>query len=135
MLQKSIKFFPFLLLLLFLSCSKGHGLQLTENNITVYYDDADQEKTAKEILDFLNANKISPEHPMDLKLVKKDSKFQLLFIKSEAFTSEELNFEEIRTFLELQQSLNTSVVSFKTTPCEIAIANNQFEVKEIPNPL
>jgi len=135
MLQKSIKFFPFLLLLLFLSCSKGHGLQLTENNITVYYDDADQEKTAKEILDFLKANKISPEHPMDLKLVKKDSKFQLLFIKAEAFTSEELNFEEIRTFLELQQSLNMSVLSFKTTPCEIAISNNQFEVKEIPNPL
>ncbi|HBW86568.1 MAG TPA: hypothetical protein DEF82_07485 [Crocinitomicaceae bacterium] len=135
MLQKSNKFFPLLLLLLFFSCSKGHGLHLTENNITVYYDDADQEKTAKEILYFLKANKISPAHPMDIKLVKKDSKFQLLFIKAEAFTSEELNFEEIRTFLELQQSLNTSVASFKTTPCEIAIANNQFDVKEIPNPL
>ncbi|MFM7300767.1 MAG: hypothetical protein ACKO1R_06445 [Crocinitomicaceae bacterium] len=135
MLRKSIKLFPFLLLLLFFSCSKGHGLHLTKNNITVYYDNADQEKTAKEILDFLIANKISPEHSMDLKLVKKDSKFQLLFIKAEAFTSEELNFEEIRTFLELQQKLNTSISIFKTTPCEIAISNNQFEVKEIPNPL
>lgn len=133
--KKSINFFPLVLLLLFFSCSKGHGLQITENNITVYFDDADDEKTAKELLDFFKAIKISPEHSMDVKLVKNDSKFQLLFIKTDAFTSEELNFEEIQTFFDLQQKLNSSVESFKSTPCEIAIANNQFEVKEIPNPL
>jgi hypothetical protein len=72
---------------------------------------------------------------MDVKLVKNDSKFQLLFIKTDAFTSEELNFEEIQTLFDLQQKLNSSVESFKSTPCEIAIANNQFEIKEIPNPL
>ena len=31
--KKSINFFPLVLLLLFFSCSKGHGLQIKENNI------------------------------------------------------------------------------------------------------
>jgi len=135
MLQKIFSYFTLPLLIFLLSCSKGHGLHTTAHNITVYYEETSQEKMAKEILEFFKAIKISPSHQMDLKLIKLERKFQLLFIKGEAFKAEDLDFEEIKIFLDLQQQLNAKVSSFTATPCEIAIANNQFEVLEIPNPI
>jgi hypothetical protein len=135
MLLKSFTYFPLLLLLFFFSCSKGHGYSLVKKNITLYYEDEKHSKIAEEVLLVLDSMNLSPDHKMDIKLQKKDTKFQLLLIKAEAFKTEVVDFDEIKLLLEFQQLLNEKVATFRTTPCELAIANNQFEVIEIPNPL
>ena len=134
MLRKySISIFIPLFLILY-ACSNGHGLHVSRNNISCYYEEDEHKEIADKIVTFILNIGISPNKNMDVKLLKSNTKFQLLLIKNDAFKSD-VNFEEIKLLSDFQDQLNSSISEFKLNPCEVALADNQFKILEIPNPL
>ena len=117
------------------SCNREKTPYKQDGNIRVYYENLSNQNITDEIISFWNSNQLTSNKRSDIKIIEMDSKFQLLLIVNDKFKDQEPGFEDIKILNELQERLNTDIEDFHKKPCEIALADNQFQIKFVPNPL
>ena len=132
--MKARLFFLFILAFISLpSCLDDGKMVIEKNNTIVYYDNQEDEIYATKVINFWIDNKYDGKRKQSLKISKlKDNKSYLLkVIVREDFKSQNMPFEDIKLFYELQTQLNKEI--FVSTPCQIAVCDKYFNVLTIPN--
>ena len=130
--------FIFLASLLFItlvSCNREKSPYIQDGNLRVHYENLSDQDIAYQIIEFWKLNDLLSKDRSDIKIIEQTDKFQLLLIIKSEYKDEEPGFEEIRALNDLQEKLNTALPSFQKKPCEIALSDNQFRIKFVPNPL
>ena len=86
-------------------------MAVEKNNTTVYYDIKKDQVYAERLLDFWIRNNFDGKRKQSLKLTReKDNKsFILKVIVTENFQSQQMPFEDIKLFNEIQSQLNEEI--------------------------
>lgn len=115
------------------SCLNDGKLAVEKNNTVIYYDVKEDEVYANKVLNFWIKHKYDGRRPQSLKISRnKDNKSYILkVIVREDFKSQQMPFEDIKLFYEIQSQLNKEV--FIETPCQIAVCDKYFNILTIPN--
>ncbi len=115
------------------SCLNDGKLAVEKNNTVIYYDVKEDEVYANKVLNFWIKHKYDGRRPQNLKISRnKDNKSYILkVIVREDFKSQQMPFEDIKLFYEIQSQLNKEV--FIETPCQIAVCDKYFNILTIPN--
>ena len=126
-----------LILMLFLtfSCIKSNGEYIEKENLVIYYDVEEDKVYAEKLMDFWIDNKYSGKRKQYLKISRsEDNKtYHIKVIMRSEFKPEDITFEEIQLFNEIQERLNKTV--FINKPCQIAVCDSHFKILNIPNPI
>ena len=128
-------FLPSLLFLTFLSCSREKTPFKEEGNIRVYYENLSNQRITNRIITFWESNDLVSKNRSDIKIIELEDKFQLLLIVNDKFKNDKPSFDDIKLLNDLQQTINNDIVDFQKKQCEIALADEQFQIKFVPNPL
>ena len=126
-------FFLILSFLIFQSCLNDGKMAVEKNNTTVYYDIKEDQVYAERLLDFWIRNNFDGKRKQSLKLTreKNNKSFILKVIVTENFQSQQMPFEDIKLFNEIQSQLNEEI--FINIPSQIAVCDKYFNILTIPN--
>jgi hypothetical protein len=134
--MKTGLFFFFLFSLLTLSsCLKQEGNIIESSNTTVHFENNKDRIYAEKLLNFWIENQFNGQRKQDLELTKSaDNRMYILkVIVREGFDGENLPYEELKLFNDIQTNLNAQI--FQEIPCQIAISDQHFNTLSIPNKL
>lgn len=106
------------------SCSSENGHSVVGDQLTVFYDNLEDEKIAEDIAVFWRENDLLTGSNQDLKLIVNENNNQLFIIQSNVTEKFIMPFEERVLLLQLQKDLNTQLPN---SFLEIVICDNQFK--------
>tara|TARA_R110002072_G_scaffold302097_2_gene483838 strand:- start:23617 stop:24015 length:399 start_codon:yes stop_codon:yes gene_type:complete len=116
--------------ILLTSCSSDNGHQIVGDQLTVYFDNAEDETLAEKIAFYWKDNDLLTGEKQDLKIIRADDEYVLKIIASNPKQTANMPFEELKLLLELESDLNLNIQKVgkrANYPIEIVICDNQFE--------
>ncbi len=107
------------------SCTSDNRHQLKGGNLTVYYFQESEAKTAEEVAYFWKQQGFLTGQKQDLQLRKNDRKYTLSIIASEKDAVEKMTFDHVQLLAQLKRKLWEEV--FDKQSFTLEICNNKFE--------
>ena len=114
-----------LLITLLASCAQDEGHKITGGNLTVHFEDANDQALATEIAHFWKDNDLIASQPHDIKLSKHKDGYRLGLIAGNKEDAKNMIFKERKALQDLQNMLKDSI--FQTKTIEIIITDDRFK--------
>ena len=120
--MKSLYIFLFCSILV--ACGTDYGHQIVGGNLTIYFDDIDDQEVAENIALFWRDKKLMSDEKQDLKLIHNDDGHHLFLIAHEPDVASEMPFDERKLLLDLQKELRDHL---DKQDIDLVICNDKFE--------
>lgn len=114
-----------LIALFFLSgCHSDYGHNVSGDNLTVYFLNAEDQEYAEKIALFWKNENLITNSKQDLQLVQNKSVYELRIIAYDPSEMNEISFEEQKLLMGLQRKIEENVLKI---PFRLVICNSRFE--------
>lgn len=124
-----MKYLPLILLLILWSCIDSHGHQVRGGDLTVHYENKDDDSLAMDLVRFWKSNDLIANGKQDVKLSRSESGYYVMLITKDKSRLNSMDFNERRLLVGLQSMLEDSV--FNGRSVELIICDDHF--KELMN--
>ena len=106
------------------SCGTDYGNQVQGGNLTVFFNEVEDQEFAERIALYWKDNQLMTESKQDLQLFHTGAKFELRLIANDPSTTTQMPFDERKLLMDLQGELRTHLA---LQQLDLVICDNEFE--------